>query len=79
MLLEKKSFNQYQSYINAVFRSMGKEYVYHENAVAELIDFFKSGRKHKLIPDLVDIDAISMSYYMMKKTAVVFHGSGAKS
>lgn len=71
----EKAFNHYQSYIDVLLQSYGKEYVSHKKTVRDLRDFFASGRKHKLLPDLVDMDGTSLSIYMMKKTPEVFQNA----
>lgn len=71
----EKAFNHYQSYIDVLLQSYGKEYVSHKKTVRDLRDFFASGRKHKLLPDLVDMDGTSLSIYMMKKTPEVLKNS----
>lgn len=68
IIAREKAFSYYQSYIDVLLQSKGEEYVSHEKAVAELKDFFVSGRKHQLLPDLVDMDDTSLSIYMVKKT-----------
>lgn len=75
IVAREKAFSHYQSYIDVLLDSEGKEYVSHEKTVAELVDFFASGRKHKFLPDLVDMDGISLSIYMVKKTAVAFQNA----
>jgi len=68
IVARENSFECYQNYIDVLLQSKGEEYVYHEKAVSELKDFFISGRKHQLLPDLVDMDGTNLSIYMVKKT-----------
>jgi hypothetical protein len=75
IVAREKTFNHYQSYIDVLLQSYGKEYVSHKKTVVELMDFFASGRKHKLLPDLVDMDGISLSIYMVKKTPEIFQNA----
>lgn len=75
IVAREKAFSHYQSYIDVLLQSYRKEYVSHEKTVGELMDFFESGRKHKLLPDLVDMNGISLSIYMVKKTPEVFQSA----
>ena len=75
IVAREKAFSYYQSYIDVLLDSVGKKYVSHEKTVEELADFFASGRKHKLLPDLVNMDGISLSIYMVKKTPVAFQNA----
>lgn len=76
IVTRENAFECYQNYIDVLLQSKGEEYVYHEKAVAELKDFFVSGRKHKLLPDLVDMDGTNLSIYMVKKTPDSFQAFG---
>lgn len=72
IVARQKAFSHYKSYIDVLLQSKGAAYVSHKETVAELQDFVKSGRKHKLLPDLVDMDGISLSIYMVKKIPLAF-------
>ncbi len=76
IVARENAFECYQNYIDVLLQSKGEEYVYHEKAVSELNDFFISGRKHQLLPDLVDMDDTSLSIYMVKKTPDSFQAFG---
>jgi hypothetical protein len=75
IIAREKAFSHYQSYIDVLLQRKGTEYVSHKKTVVELTDFFASGRKHKLLPDLVDMDSTSLSIYMVKKTPEVFQNA----
>jgi hypothetical protein len=75
IVAREKAFSYYQSYIDVLLQSNGKEYVSHEKTVLELLDFFKSGRKHKLLPDLVDMDGTSLCIYLIKKIPEAFENA----
>lgn len=72
IIAREKAFSYYQSCIDVLLQGKGKEYLSHKKIIAELTDFFTSGRKHKFLPDLVDMDATSLSIYMVKKTPEIF-------
>lgn len=72
ILARENAFNHYQSYLDVLLQSKGKEYVSHNNAVTELQDFLKCGQKHKIVPQMVDMDGMSLSIYMVKKIPLAF-------
>lgn len=75
IVARENAFECYQNYIDVLLQSKGEEYVSHEKTVAVLRDFVKSGRTHKLFPDLVDMDGMSLSIYMVKKTPEIFQNA----
>jgi hypothetical protein len=79
IVAREKAFSYFQSFLEVLLQSKGKEYVCHEKGVSELVDFLKSGQKHKLFPDLVDMDDKSLSVYMVKKTPEKFKNNFGKT
>lgn len=75
IIAREKAFSHYQSYIDVLLQRKGAEYVNHKKTVVELTDFFASGRKHKFLPDLVDMDDTNLSIYMVKKVPEVFQNT----
>jgi hypothetical protein len=72
IIAREKAFGLYQSYIDVLLQSKKKDYVSHKEMVVELKDFVTSGLKHRLLPDMVDMDATSLSIYMVKKVPEPF-------
>ena len=72
IIAREKAFNHYQSYLDVLLQSKGKEYVSHKETVTELQDFVKSGQKHKFLPDIVDMDGNSLSIYLVKRNPVAY-------
>lgn len=75
IIAREKAFSHYQSYVDVFLQRNGKVYVNHEKTVVELTDFFASGKKHKFLPDLVDMDGVSLSIFMVKNTPVTFQNA----
>lgn len=75
IIAREKAFNHYQSYLDVLLQSKGKEYVSHKKAEPELQDFVKSGKKHKFLPEIVDTDGMSLSIYMVKKIPQAFQNA----
>jgi hypothetical protein len=75
IVAREKAFNHYQSYLDVLLQSKGKEYVSHNKAAAELQDFVKSGKRHKFLPEMVDMDGMSLSVYMVKKIPQAFQNA----
>ena len=75
IVAREKAFNHYQSYLDVLLQCKGAAYVSHIKAEADLQDFVKSGQKHKLFPEMVDMDGMSLSVYMVKKIPVAFQNA----
>nr|WP_315198238.1 hypothetical protein [uncultured Flavobacterium sp.] len=76
IVAREKAFSYCQSYVDVLLQSKGEEYVCYEKAVTVLTDFFRSGRKHQLLPDLVDMDDTSLSVFMVKRVPETFQVLG---
>ncbi|AWG22915.1 hypothetical protein FFWV33_15965 [Flavobacterium faecale] len=72
IIAREAAFSHYQSYIEVLLESKGKTYISHKETEKELADFVKSGIKHKLLPDMVDMDAISLSIFMKRKVPLSY-------
>jgi hypothetical protein len=73
IVARENAFECYQNYIDVLLQSKGEEYISHKRTVTILRDFVKSGRTHKLSPDLVDMDNMSLNVYLVKKIPKVIH------